>query len=75
MGTDDGRSGGTAVVNTNALVYGTDNLFIVDASIFPGIVSTNPSALIVTAAERASDLILAMANVVAAPRVCSACSG
>lgn len=61
MGTDDGRGTGTAVVNTNCLVYGTDNLFVVDASIFPGMVSTNPSALVVTASERASDLILALA--------------
>jgi cellobiose dehydrogenase (acceptor) len=47
MGTDDGRTP-------------DDNMFVVDASIFPGMPSTNPSALIVTAAERASDLILAL---------------
>ena len=35
-------------------------MFVVDASIFPGMPSTNPSALIVTAAEHASDLILAL---------------
>jgi cellobiose dehydrogenase (acceptor) len=58
MGTDSGLNGGTAVVDTNAKVYGTNNLFIVDASIFPGMVSTNPSALIVAAAEHASELIL-----------------
>ncbi|KAK5164521.1 uncharacterized protein LTR77_009727 [Saxophila tyrrhenica] len=58
MGTDSGLEGGTAVVDTNAKVYGTDNLFVVDASIFPGMVSTNPSALIVAAAEHASELIL-----------------
>lgn len=60
LGTDDGRNGGTAVVNLNAQVYGTDNLFVVDASIFPGMVSTNPSAYVVTASEHASDLILAL---------------
>jgi cellobiose dehydrogenase (acceptor) len=61
MGTDDGRTlDGTAVVDTNTKIYGTDNMFVVDASIFPGMPSTNPSALIVTAAERASDLILAL---------------
>lgn len=59
MGTDSGLEGGTAVVDTNAKVYGMDNLFVVDASIFPGMVSTNPSALIVAAAEHASELILA----------------
>jgi cellobiose dehydrogenase (acceptor) len=52
--------GGTAVVNLNAQVYGTDNLFVVDASIFPGMVTTNPAALVVVASERASDLILAL---------------
>jgi cellobiose dehydrogenase (acceptor) len=61
MGTDDGRlPDGTAVVDTNTKIYGTDNMFVVDASIWPGMPSTNPSALIVTASERASDLILAL---------------
>ena len=58
MGIDSGLEGGSAVVDTNAKVYGTDNLFVVDSSIFPGMVSTNPSALIVAAAEHASLLIL-----------------
>lgn len=61
IGTDDGRNGGTAVVDVNTKVYGTDNLFVVDASIFPGMVTTNPSALIVIVAERASERILALA--------------
>lgn len=61
MGTDSALvSGGTAVVDTNCKVYGTDNIFVMDASIFPGQVTTNPSALIVTASEHASDLILAL---------------
>ncbi|ERT01715.1 hypothetical protein HMPREF1624_00009 [Sporothrix schenckii ATCC 58251] len=53
MGLDDGRLGGTAVVDLDTKVYGTDNLFVVDASIFPGHVTGNPSAAIVTVAERA----------------------
>ncbi|KAK4155189.1 cellobiose dehydrogenase [Chaetomidium leptoderma] len=61
IGTDDGRNGGSAVVDLNAKVYGTDNLFVVDASIFPGVPTTNPSAYIVTAAEHASQKILALA--------------
>ncbi|KAI1327173.1 carbohydrate-binding module family 1 protein [Xylariaceae sp. FL0255] len=62
IGTDDGRSNnGTAVVDTNCKVWGTDNLFVMDASIFPGMTSTNPSSYIVTASEHASDLILALA--------------
>ncbi|RDW73920.1 cellobiose dehydrogenase protein [Coleophoma crateriformis] len=60
IGTDDGRTGGTAVVDLNTKVYGTDNLFVVDASIFPGMPSTNPSALIVAVAEHASERILAL---------------
>lgn len=61
MGTDDGRKdGGSAVVDLDTRVYGTDNLFVVDASIFPGMTTTNPSAYIVIAAERASERILAL---------------
>ncbi len=60
MGTDDGRSGGTAVVDTNAKVYGTDNIFVVDASIFPGHITGNPSAAIIIAAEHAVPKILAL---------------
>lgn len=51
---------GTAVVDLNTKVYGTDNLFVVDASIFPGMMTTNPSALIVAVAEHASEKILAL---------------
>lgn len=36
IGTDSGLKGGTAVVDTNLQVYGTDNIHVVDASIFPG---------------------------------------
>ncbi|KAH8887786.1 hypothetical protein GQ53DRAFT_872520 [Thozetella sp. PMI_491] len=60
MGTDDGRTGGTSVVDLNARVYGTDNLFVVDASIFPGMPTGNPSAMIVIAAEHASQKILSL---------------
>ncbi|KAH8705730.1 cellobiose dehydrogenase [Talaromyces proteolyticus] len=60
LGTDDGRLNGSAVVDLDTRVYGTDNLFVVDASIFPGIVTTNPSAYIVVAAEHASERILAL---------------
>lgn len=63
MGLDDGRTGtGTAVVDLNTKVYGTDNLFVVDASIFPGMVTANPSAMIVTAAENAAVRIMALKN-------------
>lgn len=65
LGTDDGRNGGSSVVDLNTKVYGTDNLFVVDASIFPGMVTTNPSSLIVIAAEQAAAKILALPNTVA----------
>ena len=61
LGLDDGRTqDGTSVVDVNTKVYGTDNIFVIDASIWPGMPSTNPSALIVTASERASELIMAL---------------
>lgn len=60
MGADDGRSGGTAVVDTNTKVYGTDNLFVVDASIFPGHITSNPTAAIMIVAEQAAAKILAL---------------
>ncbi|KAK3995717.1 hypothetical protein QBC44DRAFT_12461 [Cladorrhinum sp. PSN332] len=59
LGTDDGRKGGTSVVDLDTRVYGTDNLFVVDASIFPGMTTGNPSAAIVIASERAAERILA----------------
>ncbi|GAW17018.1 hypothetical protein ANO14919_064670 [Xylariales sp. No.14919] len=63
MGLDDGRQAdGTAVVDLNTKVYGTDNLFVVDGSIFPGMVTANPSAMIVTASENAAVRILALRN-------------
>ncbi|KAF3004614.1 hypothetical protein E8E14_008457 [Neopestalotiopsis sp. 37M] len=59
MGLDDGRvTNGTAVVDLNTKVYGTDNIFVVDASIFPGMSTGNPSAMIVAASEYAAERIL-----------------
>ncbi|KAL2198241.1 cellobiose dehydrogenase [Corynascus similis CBS 632.67] len=60
LGTDDGRDGGTSVVDLDTKVYGTDNLFVVDASIFPGMSTGNPSAMIVIVAEQAAERILAL---------------
>ncbi|KAI0388725.1 hypothetical protein F5Y17DRAFT_474158 [Xylariaceae sp. FL0594] len=63
MGLDDGRKpNGTAVVDIDTKVYGTDNLFVVDGSIFPGMITSNPAAMIVTAAERAAERIVALRN-------------
>ena len=69
IGSDDGRqNGGSAVVDLNTKVWGTDNLFVVDASIFPGVPTTNPTSYIVTAAEHASQRILALPALKAVPR-------
>lgn len=62
LGLDSGLvNNGTSVVDLDTKVYGTDNLFVVDASIFPGMMTTNPSALIVAVAEHAAERILALA--------------
>ncbi|KAF1833964.1 hypothetical protein BDW02DRAFT_630778 [Decorospora gaudefroyi] len=60
IGTDSGLTGGTAVVDLNTQVYGTDNIHVVDASLFPGQLFTNPTSYIVTLAEHASEKILAL---------------
>ncbi len=71
MGLDDGRkANGTAVVDLDTKVYGTDNLFVVDGSIFPGMVTANPSAMIVTAAENAAARISTLKNGPRARPVC-----
>ncbi len=62
LGVDDGRApNGTAIVDLDTKVYGTDNLFVVDAGIFPGMLTTNPSAYIVSAAEHAAERLLKLA--------------
>ncbi|KAJ4415045.1 hypothetical protein N0V82_007561 [Gnomoniopsis sp. IMI 355080] len=60
MGTDSGLTGGTSVVDADTRVYGTDNLFVVDASILRGLTTSNPSGAIMAVAERASERILAL---------------
>ena len=45
------------VVDTELLVYGTSNLRIVDASIFPLIVRGNLQATVYVVAEKAADII------------------
>lgn len=48
------------MVDLNTKVYGTDNIHVMDASIFPGHITGNPSAMIVIAAEHAATKILAL---------------
>lgn len=58
MGPDDG----TSVVDTNTKVYGTDNLYIVDASIHPDLPTGNTQAIVMIAAEAAVARILAQGS-------------
>ncbi|KAF3009550.1 hypothetical protein E8E13_005488 [Curvularia kusanoi] len=60
IGSDSGLNGGTSVVDLNTKVYGTDNIFVVDASIFPAHITTNPTSYIVSVAEQAAAKILAL---------------
>ncbi|KAK8070768.1 hypothetical protein PG997_010971 [Apiospora hydei] len=61
MGLDDGRkANGSAVVDTNTKVYGTDNLFVVDASMHADLPTGNTQAIVMVAAEHAADKILAL---------------
>ncbi|KAI5859240.1 FAD/NAD(P)-binding domain-containing protein [Durotheca rogersii] len=59
IGTDDGREGGNAVVDLDTRVYGTDNLFVVDASINPSVPTGNTMAITMLVAEKAAEKILA----------------
>ncbi|GJC87227.1 cellobiose dehydrogenase [Colletotrichum liriopes] len=60
MGADDGRQGnGTAVVDLDTKVYGTDNLFVVDASIHPDLPTGNTQSIIMITAEHAAEKIAA----------------
>ncbi|PBP22038.1 cellobiose dehydrogenase [Diplocarpon rosae] len=60
IGTDDGRQNGSAVVDLDTKVYGTDNLFVVDASMHADVPTGNSQAIIMIAAERAVEKILAL---------------
>ncbi|KLU90221.1 hypothetical protein MAPG_09185 [Magnaporthiopsis poae ATCC 64411] len=61
LGLDDGRrENGTAVVDENTRVYGTDNLFVVDASIHPDVPTGNTQAITMVVAEKAAERILAL---------------
>ena len=60
MGPDDGRTNGTSVVDLDTKVYGTDNLFVVDASMHPDLPTGNTQAIVMVAAEAAASKILAL---------------
>ncbi|KIY48341.1 FAD/NAD(P)-binding domain-containing protein [Fistulina hepatica ATCC 64428] len=50
---------GTAVVDTNTKVFGTDNLFVVDASMHPNLPTGNTQATVMVAAEKAAEKLIA----------------
>ncbi|KAK7014038.1 carbohydrate-binding module 1 protein [Favolaschia claudopus] len=55
-----GISPASAVVDVNAKVFNTSNLFVVDASIIPSLPYGNPTGVIMSAAEQAVAKILAL---------------
>ncbi|KAH7102802.1 cellobiose dehydrogenase, partial [Auriculariales sp. MPI-PUGE-AT-0066] len=57
-----GTSSSTSVVDTNTKVWNTNNLFIIDASIFPGMPMANPHAAIMVSAEMAVKKVLALSG-------------
>ena len=48
----------TAVVDTKCRVYGTQQLRVVDASVFPTVISGNTNAPVIMVAEKVADMIL-----------------
>lgn len=59
MGTSNNNE---SVVDSDAKVYGTENLFVVDASILPGMVTANPTGAIFSVAEKAVERILKLSS-------------
>ncbi|USP79449.1 carbohydrate-binding module family 1 protein [Curvularia clavata] len=64
MGTK-GEAG--VVVDTDTKVYGTDNLFVVDASIHPDLPTGNTQAIVMVAAEAAAARILKLSGTPSKP--------
>ncbi|KAH7340624.1 the flavin domain of cellobiose dehydrogenase [Rhizoctonia solani] len=56
--TRTGTNSSTSVVDANLKVWGTDNLFVVDAGVFPGMPVGNPTASIMVMAEIAAAKLL-----------------
>ena len=50
---------GTSVVDANTKVWGTDNIYVVDASMHPDLPTGNTQAIVMVAAEHAAKAILA----------------
>ena len=48
----------TAVVDNQCKVYGTDRLRVIDASVFPTVISGNTNAPTMMLAEKVADMII-----------------
>ncbi|KAF7760214.1 CAZyme family AA8 [Agaricus bisporus var. burnettii] len=57
-----GSSASNSVVDQNTKVWRTDNLFVIDASIIPGLPMTNPHGTIMAMAEQAVAKVLALSG-------------
>lgn len=57
-----GNSSSNAVVDQNTKVFNTNNLFIIDASIVPGMPMGNPHGMLMSMAEQAVDKVLNLAG-------------
>ncbi|KAF2032889.1 FAD/NAD(P)-binding domain-containing protein [Setomelanomma holmii] len=65
MGTEDGTKNGSSVVDTDCKVWGTDDLFIVDAGMHPDLPTGNTQAIVMVAAEAAVEKIIALGAIAA----------
>ncbi|KAJ4175723.1 hypothetical protein NW767_015690 [Fusarium falciforme] len=66
MGTEND---GSSVVDVDTKVWGTDNLFVVDASIHPDLPTGNTQAMVMVVAEHAADKIINRGGTVVTPTV------
>lgn len=60
MGEDDGTKNRSSVVDTDCKVYGTSNLVVLDAGMHPDLPTRNTQAIVMVAAEKAVEKIIAL---------------
>jgi cellobiose dehydrogenase (acceptor) len=66
---------GTSVVDTDTKVWGTDNLYVVDASMHPDLPTGNTQAIVMVAAEQAATKILSSSGTSSNSTTSSGASG